>query len=152
MVNVPVSISNNQPVITTVSGPLHSISLRIFNANSLFRNNSLKNPFLFSCNDILFITDARVSKSKSHYFNKFAGRIFFSFSREIKPLHGTALFFPDGYIFSKLNHIQNKIENPCFNIVSIINFLGHFEIFASLYLPKSINYIDVDIRRVSYFN
>ena len=56
------SVTNNQPVFSSIKGLLHSITYRVFNANSIFLNNSLKTPNIFYCNDICFITDARINK------------------------------------------------------------------------------------------
>ena len=91
------SVTNNQPVFSSIKGLLHSITYRVFNANSIFCNNSLKTPNIFYCNDICFITDARINKGNYFLFNKSVlDRTFVSFSHDDNPIHGTALIFPEG--------------------------------------------------------
>ena len=117
---------------------LYKITIKIYNANSMFRKEKLKNSKLLYENNICLISDACISTKRLNYVKKHKStHLFVSTACETIPIHRTAILLLKFYITKIIGQCQHKNINPCFNKVSIINFAGNFEIFATLYLPRA---------------
>ena len=68
--------------------------------------------------------------------------MFCSFSREVRPIHGTAIVIPKRYFKKIIDQSFHHSQMPGFNCVSLINCRGQFEIFASLYLAPALSVPD----------